>query len=73
MTLIIATDMGEPDESTPQSERPSPSAEPVSPAHPDDAVIEAHLRLTPSERLQALQAFVEDILRMRDGRRPAVR
>jgi hypothetical protein len=39
----------------------------------EDTLIDAQLRLSPADRLRALQSFVEDVIRMRDGRRPAVR
>lgn len=41
--------------------------------HPDERLIDAHLRLSPAERLKALQSFVDDVIRMRRGRRPPVR
>jgi hypothetical protein len=54
-------------------ERKAPESRDAERPDHDDRLIEAHLRLSPAERLAALQSFVDDVIRIRDGRRPPVR
>ena len=64
--------MNDPKAPDPRPERHEPAI-PATVATHDDSLIDAQLRLSPTDRLRALQSFVEDVIRMRDGRRPAVR
>jgi hypothetical protein len=61
-----------PSESTSERDHTPATREAVVVAH-EDSLIDAQLKLSPADRLRALQSFVEDVVRMRDGRRPAVR
>jgi hypothetical protein len=65
--------MSRPERPEPATTRDEPAVRPTATDEHDDSLIDAHLRLSPAERLRALQSFVEDVIRMRDGRRPAVR
>ena len=65
--------MSDPKAPDSRPERDEPPALPATVAMHDDSLIDAQLRLSPTDRLRALQSFVEDVIRMRDGRRPAVR
>jgi hypothetical protein len=64
------TEPNAPDSRQERDESPAPTA--LVTTH-DDSLIDAQLQLSPADRLRALQSFVEDVIKMRDGRRPSIR
>jgi hypothetical protein len=57
------------DAATPVPEEPRTEPAPLEPGEPDDALILWMLSLTPAQRLEVAQGFVDSIQALRDGAR----
>jgi hypothetical protein len=65
-----------PSEIVAREDAPTPVSEdrihpiPTAPAEPDDALILWMLSLTPTQRLEVAQGFIDSVQALRDGARP---